>query len=90
MMPVLPIYFSTFGQMGMGIEGIPPPPPPPPPPISSELPCLHQNRLLFFREFDFIFGKYSLALKKKFEKIAVCFSSFSFNLVKSVTVKPIF
>ena len=24
MMPILPIYFSTFGQMGMGIDGVAP------------------------------------------------------------------
>ena len=26
MMPVLPIYSSLFGQMGMGIDGVPPSP----------------------------------------------------------------
>ena len=27
-MPMLPIYSSTFGQMGMGVDGVAPPPPP--------------------------------------------------------------
>ena len=30
MMPIFPIYSSTFGQMGMGIDEVAPPPPPPP------------------------------------------------------------
>ena len=27
MMLILPIYPSTFGQMGMGVDGVAPPPP---------------------------------------------------------------
>ena len=41
MMPKLPIYSSTFSQIGMGINGVAPPPPPSPNSTKSILPLTY-------------------------------------------------
>ena len=46
MMPILRIYYSTFGQMGVGIDGVAPPPPPLIIPITQVLVVQEKNKVV--------------------------------------------